>query len=178
MASLASNAPVALTASDIISAKQRLRTHLTICDAAKSDGGRTLLGFYDTHRAKGTLPRRADMPSRALSGILPSLFMLEPTDYQGTDWRFRLAGQEIVTRVGIDPTGLCISQAYELEDAERNAADYRDIAINGNPRVTRGHLAGINREYLDMEIAHVPMIGANGTTPWVLGGVFLDKNAH
>ncbi|MEO0962918.1 MAG: PAS domain-containing protein, partial [Pseudomonadota bacterium] len=164
-----------LTAKDIIKGGQQIRTQLVICNTATSDGGQTLLNYYTSHQARGQLPRRSDMPCRELLGIMPDLFMLEPVDAAGDDWRFRLVGQRLVEQVGVDATGLCISQAYEGADAERNAGDYRDVAMNGNTRITCGTFHGIDREFLQMEIVHVPMIGANGETPWVLGGLFIQR---
>jgi hypothetical protein len=174
MSSLASDIPAALTAKDVVEGRQQIRTQLTICDTATSDGGRTLLNYYQSHQARGVLPKRTDMPCRELLGIMPDLFMLEPVDAAGHDWRFRLVGQGLVEHVGVDATGLCISQAYEAEDAKRNAGDYRDIAMNGNTRITRGTFHGIDREFLQMEIVHVPMVGSDGVTPWVLGGLFVQ----
>ncbi|CDO58819.1 hypothetical protein BN1012_Phect605 [Candidatus Phaeomarinobacter ectocarpi] len=174
MSSLASDIPAALTANDVIEGGHQIRTQLTICDTATSEGGQTLLSYYKSHQARGVFPQRTNMPCRELLGIMPDLFMLEPVDADGNDWRFRLVGQGLVEHVGVDATGLCISQAYEAADAERNAGDYRDVAINGNTRITRGTFLGIDREFLQMEIVHVPMIGADGETPWVLGGLFIQ----
>ncbi len=174
MSSLASDLPAAPTAKDVIEGGQQMRTQLTICDTVATAGGQTLLNYYKSHQARGVLPQRTDMPCRELLGIMPDLFMLEPVDAAGQDWRFRLVGQGIVEHVGVDATGLCVSQAYEPTDAERNAGDYREIAMNGNTRITRGTFHGIDREFLQMEIVHVPMIGSDGVTPWVLGGLFIQ----
>jgi len=176
MAIPGSDIPAAQSAQDAVSGNMKMRTQLEICDTAQSDGGRALVAYYEEHRSRNALPRRKQMPSRSLLGIMSHLFMLEPVDEDGTDWRFRLVGQEVVERIGVDATGLCISQAYEPDVARRNASDYRDIAMNHMVRITRGTLDGINREYLDMEIVHVPMIGSDETTPWVLGGLFVSDD--
>lgn len=159
-----------------VTGNMKMRTQLEICDTVQSDGGRALVAYYEEHRSRNALPHRKQMPSRPLLGIMSHLFMLEPVDGDGTDWRFRLVGQEVVERIGVDATGLCISQAYEPDVARRNANDYRDIAMNKMVRITRGTFTGIDREYLDMEIVHVPMIGADDTTPWVLGGLFVSDD--
>ncbi len=176
MSVLGSDIPAAPTAEGTVSGNTKMRTQLEICDTAQSDGGRALVAYYEEHRSRNTLPLRRQMPSRTLLGIMSNLFMLEPVDGDGTDWRFRLVGQEVVERIGVDATGLCISQAYEPDVALRNANDYRDIAMNHMVRITRGTFAGINREYLDMEIVHVPMVGSDGMTPWVLGGLFVSDD--
>lgn len=176
MAIPGSDIPAAQTAQDAVAGNMKIRTQLEICDTALTEGGRALVAYYQEHRSRNALPRRKKMPSRPLLGIMSNLFMLEPADEAGTDWRFRLVGQEVVERIGADATGLCISQAYEPDVARRNANDYCDIAMNHMVRITRGTFAGINREFLGMEIVHVPMIGSDDITPWVLGGLFVSND--
>ena len=177
MPTLAGNPHVTPSALDALASGKRLRTQLTICETATSSGGRSLIEYYESHRARGVYPRRSEMPSRELMGIMPDIFLLEPVDAEGTDWRFRLVGQGLVSRLGVDPTGMCISTAYAADDATRNAGDYQDIAVKGTTRITRGSFIGIDREFLEMEIVHVPMLGADDTTRWVLGGLFVNDCA-
>ncbi|MEQ8747922.1 PAS domain-containing protein [Pyruvatibacter sp.] len=151
-----------------------MRIDVTHFQKPEHPDGKLLLAYYEHQLANGTLPRRRDMPAREILSILPNMFILEPANAPATDWRFRLMGQHLVTRFGADATGLCISQAYASDQVEHNAAVYRAVVNGERLSITRGIFEGIDREFLEMEIVHVPMLGSDDKTRWILGGLFFE----
>ncbi|MBX3496497.1 MAG: PAS domain-containing protein [Parvibaculum sp.] len=121
-----------------------------------------LLDFWSRHKQGDRLLRRADLPCREMSALLPSIFVLEPLDPEGADWRLRLIGTQLTGWLGFDPTGKAISEIYRPECVADNAEVYREVTRDRIVHATQGRLCGINRDFLKLEILHLPM---EGTTP-------------
>ncbi len=151
-----------------------MRIEVDQLDKPTHPDGLVLLDYFESHRARGVVPRRADLPAREIVRILPNVFILEPIDPEGLDWRLRLLGQGLVDRFGADPTGLAISQIYATDQVEYNAGVYRAVVAGERLSVTRGTFQDIDREFLTFEIVHTPIIGSDEKTRWVLGGIFFE----
>lgn len=128
-----------------------------------------LIAFWEKHRTDSRLLRRADLPCREAAPLLPSVFVLEPTDETGTDWRLRLVGTKLTRWLDFDPTGLTISGFYHPDHVAHNADVYRMVTRDRRPHVTQGRLGGVNRDFLKLEIVHLPMEGASQDEMLLLG---------
>ncbi|MAU59135.1 MAG: hypothetical protein CMI62_00220, partial [Parvibaculum sp.] len=60
-------------------------------------------------------------------------------------------------KLDFDPTGLTISAFYHPGCVAHNAGVYRKVTADGCPHVTHGRLHGVNRDFLKLEILHLPM---------------------
>ncbi|MGD1932965.1 MAG: PAS domain-containing protein [Candidatus Phaeomarinobacter sp.] len=166
--------PAIQSADDITSDEVRIHIDVKVRPGVTDPDSRNLFAYCDTCLAAGSPPRRSELPAREIVALLPNIFMLEPVDARGADWRFRLMGQGIVSRFGGDATDLTISQLYDPAQVEHNARIYREVSIGDTPNVTHGTFQGIDKEYLEFEIVHLPLIGTDGDTRWILGGIFFD----
>jgi len=152
--------------------ERMMSVEITPLKAPTHPGALKLVSYVEEKRANNDWPRRRNLPDKALASIMPNIFMLAPADPDGADWRFRLVGQEIVDRLGFDPTGSLISTLFAPEEALRHAKEYRDVIAGTRDSISRCVFRGIDRDFLTMEIIHVPMLGADGETFWILGGMF------
>lgn len=158
----------------LIRGGHKLDIKVTPATEAHHPLARMMLAFFSGKQRTNALPSRTDLPHRDLLPVLPFIFMLEPTGGDMTDWRFRLVGHGITARLGGDPTGLCISEIYKPAQVAPNAASYADVATSRAPHITTGSFHGIDREFLTFEIVHLPMLGNDERTIWVLGGLFFN----
>ena len=140
----------------------RIETAVTPVDAPQHPQSLALLEFWTRHRQGDRLLSRAGLPCRETSALLPSIFVLEPLDPEGIDWRLRLIGTLLTSWLGFDPTGEAISELYKPEGVEDNAEVYRQVTRERIVHATQGRLRGIKRDFLSLEILHLPM---EGTTP-------------
>ena len=118
---------------------------------------RELMAFWERHRKDGRLLNRSALPCRETTSLLPSIFVLERMDVAGEDWRLRLVGTHLTRWLDFDPTGLTISAFYHPGCVAHNAGVYRKVTADGCPHVTHGRLHGVNRDFLKLEILHLPM---------------------
>lgn len=128
--------------------------------------------YYLDLAAQGRLPARADFPVRALAPLMPGLFIIAPAGpahAPDSDWRFRLIGTAITERLGLDATGMAISQLLSPDQLAHHAGVYTDVAHGRRLSITRGCFEGLDREYVQVEIVHVPMAAPDGVSRWVLG---------
>jgi hypothetical protein len=162
------------TPDQLLTGSDKLDIKVCPIAAPRLDAGKFMVQFFHDLEARGELPHRAGMPYRGLLPVLSNIFILEPLDATMSDWRFRLVGQGIATRLGADPTGLCISDIYEPAQVANNAASYAGVTASLAPHITTGTFYGIKREYLNFEIVHLPMVGKDNETILILGGLFFD----
>jgi hypothetical protein len=134
--------------------------------------GRQLVAYWTAARDAGRPLARADLPSRAILKLMPHLFLLEPNN-DGSDWRFRIFGTAIVSRFGGDATNRFISQVYDPAQARDQASIYKGVTARGEPHVTQGRIAGIDRQFLKIEFCHVPVVPPQPGLSWILGGAFV-----
>lgn len=147
----------------------RIETETLPIETASHPQSLDLIAFWELHRVNGRLLSRAALPCREAAPLLPSIFVLEPTDETGTDWRLRLVGTRLTHWLDFDPTGLTISQCYHPDYVDHNAGVYRKVTGERRIHVTQGRLCGVNRDFLDLEIVHLPMEGASKDEILLLG---------
>lgn len=133
--------------------------------------GMFLIGYHNRMMAEQGGIRRSDLPCRALAPIMPNIFMMAPVTPAADDWEIRLVGQEIISRFGIDPTGSRISEFLSPAQTEHHAEGYRDVAA-GCLSITTGSIEGLDRDHVTVEFVHLPLLGPDGRSKWMMGGVF------
>ncbi|MEQ8327347.1 PAS domain-containing protein [Parvibaculum sp.] len=149
----------------------RIETNVVPTGAASHPQSRLLIDFWERHRRNGRLLSRAELPCREAAPLLPSLFVLEPADPAREDWRLRVVGTTLTRWLDFDPTGMTISEFYHPDHVAHNAGVYRMVTSEKQPHVTQGRLCGINRDFLRLEIVHLPMEGATPDEILLLGSI-------
>lgn len=147
----------------------RMEALVEAIPAATHPESLALIAFWEKHRVNGRVLRRADLPCREAAPLLPNVFVLQPTDETAADWRLRLVGTKLTRWLDFDPTGLTISGFYHPDHVAHNADVYRMVTRDRRPHVTQGRLGGVNRDFLKLEIVHLPMEGASEDEMLLLG---------
>ena len=131
-----------------------------------------LLAFWAAKRKAGGLLNKSDIPCRAMGDLLPNLFLFEPVDDAGADWRCRVVGSAIRERYGgPNQRGRTLFEDYAPDIAGRRAANYRHVTQSGEPLIMRGRLMNIGRDFYEVEVLNLPVASGTGAL-WVLGGMF------
>jgi hypothetical protein len=129
-----------------------------------------LLGYYQERRRADGLLLRGELEPRDLAEILPSLCIAEPT--AGGDWRFRLIGTGLVDKFGREFTGKTVRAIYDQKSAVRVIDIYDRVARGRHAIMCRGRFLGLSIEHVRAESVQVPLLGADGRTIMIFGGVF------
>ena len=137
---------------------------------------RELVAFWEKHRADGRLLSPAKLPCRETVSLLPSIFVLERMDEPGEDWRLRVVGTHLTRWLDFDPTGLTISAFYHPNCVAHNAGVYRAVTEERRMHITHGRLHGVNRDFLRLEILHLPMEGASPDDMLLLGCISIFED--
>lgn len=128
-----------------------------------------LIDFWQRHRTEDRLLSRSDLPCREAASLLPSLFVLEQADADGENWRLRVVGTTLTRWLDFDPTGMTIREIYHPGHVGHDAEIYRMVTREKRPHITQGRLCGVDRDFLDLEIVHLPMEGASADEILLLG---------
>lgn len=129
-----------------------------------------LLAYYQERRRPDGLLSRGALVPRDLVELLPSLCIAEPVG--DGDWRFRLIGTGLVDRFGSEFTGRTVRAIYEQKSARTVVGIYDRVAEGRHAIMCRGRFLGLRIEHLRCESVQVPLLGADGRTIMILGGVF------
>lgn len=154
--------------------KERPRFHneTAVVDEPLHESSRRLLTFWSKHSQGAQLLSRAAIPSREILDLMSNLFLVEPVDREGSDWRFRLVGEVLNARFGQNPTGRCVSELHTLDTAPRTIARYNAVAQGRKPSILRGRLIGLGRDFYEIEVVQLPFLAADGRSIGILGGIF------
>ena len=131
-----------------------------------------LLAYWRTKAPPDGLPRRVDIVAAEIPRLLPSLCIAEPVD-DGGDWRFRLVGTSLAMRYNFDWTGRRVSELSQRDVADSIIALFHRLAQERAPGfVTASVRVPSNPHMLVYEAAVLPIIGRDGSTVWMLAGLF------
>nr|WP_246484602.1 PAS domain-containing protein [Marivibrio halodurans] len=120
--------------------------------------------------ADGT-PRRASFSPHCLdSSDLPYVVLVDVID-GGADFRFRLAGTEVVRAVGREFTGLRLSENLHLPEVPDLVASYRECLRARAPVVYRGTLARFGKKFVTYERLTLPLADEAGDITTILGAL-------
>lgn len=155
----------------------RIETNVVPIDAPQHAQSIKLFEFWKSRCVDGRLLRRTDLPCREAASFLPSLFVLEPLNPDGEDWRLRVVGTTLTRWLDFDPTGMTIGELYHPDHVAHDAEIYRTVTRERRPHITQGRLCGVNRDFLELEIVHLPMEGASQQEILLLGciSIFEEK---
>jgi hypothetical protein len=133
---------------------------------------RSLLTFWEANKTPEGLLERCKLPAPELKRHLPFLYLYEPIDPAGNDWRCRLSGSGIRERYGnADTKGNTVRERCNPELAEQRVRNYRQVCEARRPFVSRGRLMNIGLDFYEAEVVNMPILMLNGAI-WVLGGMF------
>jgi hypothetical protein len=163
--------PPALAVDATAHAGIRIETEVLPIPAPTHPTTIALQAFWESRHDGRHLLNRADLPCREAAALLPHIFVLERADADGNDWRLRLVGTELTGWLGFDPTGQTISSLYHPSCIDHNARVYRMVTMLRSPHVTQGRIGGVNRDFLKLEIVHLPMEGTSPGNMMLLGGI-------
>ncbi len=139
--------------------------------APSLESTRELLEYWRSKCPPGRLPNRQDIVASDIPRLLPNIMILEPID-GGADWIVRLVGTAIAERDGRDATGKRIREFFRPDVAETSVADYRHCAESRLPSFARGDFAALRKEHIRWESVGLPIFGRDGTSVWLLIGLF------
>lgn len=130
-----------------------------------------LLAYWESKRTDKGLVSRAAIAPQEILPLLPSLFIAEP---RAADWSYRLFGTGIAARCGVDFTNKTVAQVYDPETSEACHRLYRSIACRLQPTYVRGNYLGLGIEHATIEALNFPILGRDGRTIWIFGGIFFS----
>jgi len=97
-----------------------------------------LLDFWHANRRDGFVPNRGSFDPASFPRLLPRLAIIARDGGAGAaDYRYRLAGSEIVARAGRDPTGKSFRNLYTGDYLAKAVALYDSIAESRLPHLSR-----------------------------------------
>lgn len=130
------------------------------------------LDAYWQAKARDGIPARADIDPRDIVPLLPQVLIAEP---DGAGWRYRLFGSGAARRIGVDFTAKRTDAIYEHATAAECCRLYRAVARYRRPIHVRGRYLGLGIEHLTIEAVHFPLLGRDGETVWIFGGLFFGR---
>ena len=132
-----------------------------------------LIALWRAFEAKDGMRMGRDIPSRALSKLLPSLVIAEPVD-AWRDARIRLAGSVLAERFGRDISGLLISELYKAapSDGEMLVSAGRRAVESHDPVLIDARVLAGTTEIMRFEVAALPILAPDGVGQWCLVGTF------
>jgi len=134
-------------------------------------GARLMFDNWRKLRSAGDFVVGRDVPSRVLSPVLRNLVLYEPLD-GGCDFAVRLAGSALIRRFGCDITGLKLSELFDRESFECHRDTMCEIVATDRPNALDVKLAAKGRTQLHFEVLGLPVLAADRSAVWVLGGLF------
>lgn len=115
-------------------------------------------------------PREAFSPHLIAPSDLPFVVLLDVID-GGADFRFRLAGTEVVRVVGFEFTGVRLMDHLHLTEVQDLLDSYRDCVRTAAPVVYAGTLARFDKRFVTYERLTLPLADTDGTVGTILGVV-------
>ena len=117
----------------------------------------------------GGLPSRQDIDPIDFPRLLPRIALIEVLREGGLNFRYRLAGTEIVDRAGRDPTGKRFDELYEGSYLTTAIETYRRIADHGEPYLSERTFPLVaGREFLRYDRLILPLASDGRTVDMLL----------
>lgn len=124
-------------------------------------------------------PRRAFDPTLLAPRDLRFVVMLDVEggpEPESLDFVFRLVGTGVVEAVGMEFTGLRLSEHLDDHDAPRLMADYRAAVVERRPQLFRGALQRVGKDWLGYERLALPLTDPQGDRiTAILGAAVFDR---
>jgi hypothetical protein len=148
------------------------RAEMNDVASARHPSSQLLLDYWQKARDEGRLLTRDEIPGRAILHLMGNIVLSSPIDAAGSDWRIRLVGEVVTERFGGSPTGSLVSEAHDSGCAETSIRRFQETARTLRPRIMRGRFIGVERDFYEVENVHLPILGPDKETIWILGGIF------
>lgn len=132
--------------------------------------------YWRSQCRDGLLPARADIDPIALRGILPSIFLLDVLGPRR--FRTRLAGTEIVTQNGFNPTGQIMDDAL-MQGPHRQTLDMYAFAASRQLPVQYHANPFFSEEkpWLAYRSLVLPLAGSDSQTGSLIGALHHEERA-
>lgn len=140
-------------------------------DAFVHDELRDLLAYW-RQRCEADRPMpRSRLDPMELAPFLPHLMVLEvPAD--GSEIRFRLAGQEIEERYGHSLRGRRLSETFPMVRRKDTSHQWAEIVDDARPKYRRGPMAFPEDRVFEAERLLLPLSSGERRVSHILGGVY------
>lgn len=102
------------------------------------------------------IPTRNDLTPHLLRDYLPYLIVID-MDAGRQRYRFRLVGTEVTAMNGRDATGKWLDELYGPADMAVHHQVHQSLIATGRPVRIHGTLAFVDRSFITMEAAAVPL---------------------
>ncbi|MDO8422625.1 MAG: PAS domain-containing protein [Parvibaculum sp.] len=129
-----------------------------------------LLSYWRGKQRADGFVYRSDIAPAELKMVLGGMFIVEATD-DGHDLLYRLVGSQNEQRLGMRYMGKRFTECFSAEMAEHQIAFHKRVFESGTPAFLRGHLLGIDLEYVEFETSYLPMRREDGVFQ-MLGGMY------
>lgn len=130
-----------------------------------------LLAEYEAARPADGLPNRNDFDLVRMKDIAPGLIIVEQVPEDQGLIKYRLIGSELEERTRIVATGRSIN-LFGGKMAEDLRAIYRRVFDGHEIVKLRGHLTGLDIDYIDYEMLFLPVMSRDGSRVDAIGGMF------
>jgi len=136
-------------------------------------GSIALIEHWLAHEANGGMRMGRDIPSRAMSKLLPNIAICEPVG-SWEDGRIRIAGAILTERFGRDIAGILITELYcnDPAGAEMLLDGARQAQETRKPGLLSTRVVANKIEVMRFEVVALPISAADGLTPWCIVGIF------
>jgi hypothetical protein len=137
----------------------------------KEEPWKALHRYWLLKHRDGRPPARKDLdPLIEIPSMVANLVLLDLVD---GNYRYRLAGTEVVKRAGVELTGKTIGltiTAPEMRDQWRTALD--NVAESRKPQLFLSKMPqGVTARYVTLML---PLVAPSGETEMILAGIFFD----
>jgi hypothetical protein len=128
----------------------------------KHDTSKALYEYWlSCHRPAGVRP--TGIRAAELMPILPSLFLIELLDPDGSGFRFRFCGASVATRYGRDLADESFLALWNPIDAATMKRDLRATAFRSTGLIAGVMMETVASGFTAEEMLLLPLVGENGT---------------
>jgi hypothetical protein len=138
-------------------------------------GAQELLAYWMSCRAKGDFVIGRDVPARCIAALTKHLVVFEPI---AGDFRYRLVGSILWERFGRNIMGLSVSEVYDAQMAKSLNAFLSKAIDLQLPVCLRVNVTGALGDVFRPEAILLPIKASNGTTHWILKGLFYSDQTN
>lgn len=134
---------------------------------AQGDRARELLGYCEARR-DGRFVSRAAIRPRDLVSMLPYLYIAELCP---DDAHYRLGGTALVSRMGVEVTGMSVRRIFEQATADRILHSFRSMVVSGQTMSWRGRYYVSGSDSQPAEVVSIP-VRCSRRGIHIFGGIF------
>jgi hypothetical protein len=116
----------------------------------------------------GRYPSRSAIEPGKIAHILPYIFIIERSDGEKSDYRFRLVGTQIVNIEG-ERTGRLLSELFPDRDRYRDVWKQYDECCMGVTYARYQNLGWTGKKYIEYETVLLPLSGDAGNVDYLIG---------